>query len=105
MRGVNGADIHAAVEEVFRRANYKTEMKRGVWSGFFHSTGHGLGLDVHEAPSLSVRDCVLRAGQVVTVEPGLYYRGLGGCRMEDNVAVRKDGAELLSEYHYEWIVE
>ena len=103
--GVNGADIHAAVEEVFRRADYKTEMKRGVWSGFFHSTGHGLGLDVHEAPSLSVRDCVLRAGQVVTVEPGLYYRGLGGCRMEDNVAVRKDGAELLSEYHYEWIVE
>ena len=103
--GVDGADVHSLVRETFEKCGYKTECRRGVWSGFFHSTGHGLGLEVHEAPSLGLRGAKLKAGNVVTVEPGLYYRGLGGCRIEDNVAVEKSRARLLSDYHYRWIVE
>lgn len=103
--GVNGASIHKTVVDFFDKKGYKTECKRGVWSGFFHSTGHGLGLDVHEAPSLGMRDVKLAAGNVVTVEPGLYYKGIGGCRIEDNVVVRKEGAQLLSNYHYNWIID
>lgn len=103
--GVSGSDVHSKVCEVFEGCGYKTECRRGVWGGFFHSTGHGLGLEVHESPSLGTREVKLKAGNVVTVEPGLYYRGLGGCRIEDNVAVEKSRARLLSEYHYRWILE
>ena len=59
--------------------------------GFFHGTGHGLGLQIHEPPSISPRPPTLRAGHVVTVEPGLYYLGLGGVRIEDVALVTADG--------------
>ena len=64
--------------------------------------GHGLGLNVHEAPGVSPRAGKLRKGHVVTVEPGLYYPGIGGCRIEDVVRVTKEGSELLSTCHYRW---
>jgi Xaa-Pro aminopeptidase len=64
--------------------------------GFFHGTGHGLGLQIHEPPSISTRPSVLRPGHVVTVEPGLYYLGLGGVRIEDVALVTETGARNLT---------
>ncbi|HLS28317.1 MAG TPA: M24 family metallopeptidase, partial [Opitutales bacterium] len=100
--GTTGAAIHDGVVQYFKEAGYETRISGGDPEGFFHGTGHGLGLEVHEAPRLSVNGPVLDAGHVVTVEPGLYYRGIGGARIEDVVWVRDDGAEMLSEYHYRW---
>ncbi len=64
--------------------------------GFFHGTGHGLGLEIHEYPRL--QKVVLQAHEVVTVEPGLYYPGLGGVRLEDVVVVTKTGHKMLSGF-------
>lgn len=100
--GVNGKTIHAEVDRVFKLAGYVTGQSRGVWEGFIHSTGHGLGLEIHESPRLSPVGDRLKRGVVVTVEPGLYYPGLGGCRIEDVVQVLDDGYDLLSEAPYEW---
>ena len=91
---VKGAAVHKAVQDFFRSRGYATEKKRGRWTGFFHGTGHGLGLDLHEEPRMSAT--VIRPGQVFTVEPGLYYPGVGGARHEDVVAVTRTGCERLS---------
>ena len=69
--------------------------------GFFHGLGHGVGLEVHEAPSLSRYPGELIAGDVVTVEPGLYRKGFGGCRLEDLVLVTDDGYELFGDFPYD----
>lgn len=103
--GADGMNVHAEVEKFFAKNGYKTYEKNGSWCGFFHSTGHGLGLDVHESPSLGRRECILKKGNVVTVEPALYYPEIGGCRIEDNVVVTKTGCKLLSSYPYDWIIE
>lgn len=91
---VRGAAVHKAVQEFFAARGYRTEKKRGRWTGFFHGTGHGLGLDLHEDPRIAAT--VFRPGQVFTVEPGLYYPGIGGARHEDVVAVTAAGCRLLS---------
>ncbi len=91
--GVKGAQVHRAVQEFFAARGYPTEQRRGRWTGFFHGTGHGLGLDLHEEPRLAAT--TFRAGQVFTVEPGLYYPGIGGARHEDVVAVTRTGCEKL----------
>jgi Xaa-Pro aminopeptidase len=91
--GNRGSAVHESVQEFFREKGYVTEQRRGRWTGFFHGTGHGLGLDLHEEPRLAAT--VFRRGQVFTVEPGLYYPEIGGVRHEDVVAVTKEGAELL----------
>ncbi len=84
---------HDACAGVFARAGYATSEEEG----FIHSTGHGLGLDIHEAPRLSEKsDERLEAGYVVTVEPGLYYKELGGVRIEDTVLVTKTGCVNLT---------
>jgi Xaa-Pro aminopeptidase len=106
--GVTGKSVHEAVQAFFVKEGYKTGLNQenGYQEGFFHGLGHGLGLDVHEDPSLSLRgDRILEPGMVVTVEPGLYYIGLGGCRIEDNVVVTKDGCELLSKHPYRWEIK
>ncbi|MDP0499443.1 MAG: Xaa-Pro peptidase family protein [Verrucomicrobiota bacterium JB022] len=101
--GANGRDLYQWVCEFFESKGFKTEDRDGVPVGFFHGLGHGLGLEVHEPPRVSRIDDVLQPGHVVTVEPGLYYPGLGGCRIEDVVRIRENGApELLSEHPYDW---
>ncbi len=101
--GVNGRDVHRGVVAEFEKRGYQTRRDAKGSVGFFHGTGHGLGLAVHEMPRLSgAIDCTLRKGAVVTVEPGLYYPGLGACRIEDVVQVNARGSSMLSDYHYEW---
>jgi Xaa-Pro aminopeptidase len=100
--GVAGNTIHRGVVQFFADAGYETKTRDGRPEGFFHGTGHGLGLEVHEAPRLSAGGPRLKVGQVVTVEPGLYYPGLGAARIEDVVWVRAEGGELLSKYPYRW---
>ena len=101
--GANGRDVHRRCVEVFEARGFRTKHGKRGSVGFFHGTGHGLGLAVHEAPRMSGSiDYTLRGGSVVTVEPGLYYPGLGGCRVEDVVQVTSGAPKLLSRYHYEW---
>lgn len=103
--GVNGRAVHDGVLETFDSLGYETTRDEKGARGFFHGTGHGLGLEVHEAPRVSTVSNKLKRNAVVTVEPGLYYPGLGGCRIEDVVAVRDEGAELLSKLHYRWQIK
>jgi len=94
--GADGQRIHQEIQALFERHGYKTGVRNGRMQGFFHGTGHGLGLEIHEAPSIGRRPCVLKAGNVVTVEPGLYYLGLGGVRIEDVALVTKTGSRNLT---------
>jgi Xaa-Pro aminopeptidase len=96
--GADGAKIHQGICDRFEAAGYKTGVVNGRMQGYFHGTGHGVGLDIHEAPRISRTGSLLQEGQVVTVEPGLYYPGLGAVRIEDMVLVTKDGARNLTNY-------
>lgn len=101
--GANGRDVHRACDEEFHRRGYETKSTPRGSVGFFHGTGHGLGLAVHELPRISgMVDSKLKAGAVVTVEPGLYYPGIGGCRIEDVVQVTSGRPRMLSSYPYRW---
>ncbi len=94
--GADGRKIHEDILALFDSRGFRTGMKDGRMQGFFHGTGHGLGLDIHEPPSISRRGSILRAGHVVTVEPGLYYLGLGGVRIEDVALVTMSGSRCLT---------
>lgn len=94
--GVDGMTIHKAIQKLFADRGYPTKIRKGKNVGFFHGTGHGLGLEIHEHPRL--QKVVLQERQVVTVEPGLYYPGLGGVRLEDVVVVTKKGCKILSRF-------
>lgn len=101
--GINGRDVHGKVVEVFAQRGFETKRTAKGSIGFFHGTGHGLGLEVHEPPRVSgAVDYVLKKDSVVTVEPGLYYPGLGGCRIEDVVQVTDQAPSMLSKFHYDW---
>jgi Xaa-Pro aminopeptidase len=94
--GVDGMTIHKAIQKLFSDRGYPTEVRKGKNVGFFHGTGHGLGLEIHEYPRL--QKVTLKDRQVLTVEPGLYYPGLGGVRHEDVVVVTKSGCKILSRF-------
>lgn len=96
--GVTGAQIHKEVADHIKSCGFKTGAMNGQMEGFIHSTGHGLGLDVHEAPSVSTVGGTLKAGYVVTIEPGLYYKKYGGVRLEDVVYVTRTGHETLTKF-------
>ena len=101
--GATGAKIQKAVEDHFAAQGYKTVRNSRTPEGFFHAIGHGIGLDVHEGPVVRQNSTQkLKKGMVITIEPGLYYRGLGGCRIEDVVHVTADGAEKISKAPYQW---
>lgn len=94
--GTEGRIIHNMVKNHFATQGYPTEIKNGRWQGFFHGTGHGLGLEIHESPRFS--DTIFLPGQVITVEPGIYIPGLGGVRHEDVALVTKSGVRFLTQF-------
>ena len=96
--GVDGRDVHQTVVDFFKSEGYPTGQHRGRMRGFFHGTGHGLGLEVHEPPRLSVVSAPLKTGHVVTVEPGLYYWGIGGVRLEDVALIGPRRARILTTF-------
>ena len=98
--GVHTKKIHEIVHGLFDGRGFRTEIRNGHAEGFTHSTGHGVGLEIHEAPSLSPGPGRLKAGNVVTVEPGLYYRKIGGVRIEDTVVVTRTGFKHLAKVPY-----
>jgi len=101
--GVTCGKVHDTVQAFFDNEGYETVRDDKEPKGFFHALGHGVGLEIHEEPIMrSKAPCKLRKGMVVTVEPGLYYHGLGGCRIEDVVHVVPGGCELISHAPYKW---
>ena len=103
--GVAGRDVYVLVAELFHEAGYPTGLHKKdgevLEDGFHHGLGRGVGLEVHEQPWLSRYPGRLVEGDVITLEPGLYRNGYGGCRLEDLVLVTKDGAEPLTTYPYD----
>jgi len=98
--GISGREVHERVSEAFSEMGYSE--REGC--GFTHSTGHGVGLQVHENPSLSEVGEELQAGHVVTVEPGLYYPEIGGVRLEDLVVVGPAGCRDLTCFERELVL-
>ena len=105
--GVNGRDVHKKVSDVLHQAAYKTlqhDQKPGepLQEGFIHGTGHGVGLEIHEAPRVSTADEELIPGDVITLEPGLYDPKVGGVRIEDLVVVTEEGCRNLTNFPKEF---
>jgi len=94
--GVSVKRVHTTAQKILRAHGFETTVKNGWGEGFIHSTGHGVGLDIHESPSLNMASTRLRSGDVVTVEPGLYYKAWGGVRIEDTVLITPGGIKWLA---------
>ena len=97
--GASGRRIHQSVRDYFDSKGFPTGLHRGRMQGFFHGTGHGVGLEIHEPPHIGSRtESILRAGQVVTIEPGLYYPRVGGVRIEDLILITPRGYRNLTRF-------
>src|SRR5215216_1414145 len=103
--GADGAAIFARSCEPYIAAGKPTQLTKAegqvLRDGYFHGLGHGIGLEVHEHPGLGRAADTLRAGDVITLEPGCYRQGYGGCRLEDLVLVTADGCETLTDFPYD----
>jgi Xaa-Pro aminopeptidase len=103
--GIAGSELNRICCDVFEEHGYPTLLSKEpgevLKDGFYHSLGHGVGLEVHEQPTLGRGPGELVAGDVIAVEPGLYRNGYGGCRLEDLVLVTEEGPEVLTEYPYD----
>ena len=97
--------ITSKVINFFKNIGFKTDIRSSTPSGMFHSLGHGIGLDIHERPKIGFNGDILKSGMTITIEPGLYYRGIGGVRVEDDLLVKADGHELLTNIPYEFAIE
>ena len=103
--GATGEDVHHAACEVYEDAGLPTlRTDPETDTGFVHSTGHGVGLEVHEYPKVADDGAELELGHVITIEPGLYDPDVGGVRIEDFVVVTEDGYENLTDYPKEFVV-
>ncbi|HEV8643647.1 MAG TPA: Xaa-Pro peptidase family protein [Methylomirabilota bacterium] len=96
--GTSGLAVHTEVAQVLQRRGFETGVVDGRNQGFFHGTGHGVGLDIHEPPRIGKVDWCLEAGNVMTVEPGLYYPRWGAVRIEDMVVVEPGGCRNLTSF-------
>jgi Xaa-Pro aminopeptidase len=103
--GASGPAIHTEVAETMERRGFATAVVGGRRQGFFHGTGHGVGLEIHEPPRIGKVDHTLSAGQVVTVEPGLYYPAWGAVRIEDMVVVEPGGCRNLTSFPKDTLLE
>jgi Xaa-Pro aminopeptidase len=103
--GADGREIYAASCEPYEAAGLPTQRTKPpgqvLEDGYFHGLGHGVGLELHERPNLGRLGDVLVAGDVVTLEPGCYRRGFGGCRLEDLVLVTDGGCEVITDFPYD----
>ena len=103
--GADCREVFGRACEPYEREGFPTQRTKATGEvlerGFFHALGHGVGLEVHEGPSLSRTPDTLVAGDVIALEPGCYEPGLGGCRLEDLVLVTADGCETITDFPYE----
>lgn len=98
--GLDGRKAQEDLRNWFRDQGYPTEIRQGRWTGFFHGVGHGLGLEIHEAPRFATPR--IPHGCVLTVEPGLYVPGLGGVRIEDVVHLAGKSYRRLTRFPQVW---
>jgi Xaa-Pro aminopeptidase len=103
--GADCQQIYGISCEPYENAGYPTQRSKpagqSLEEGYYHSLGHGVGLEVHERPNLGRTPDTLVAGDVITLEPGCYSKALGGVRLEDLVLVLEDGGELLTDFPYD----
>ena len=103
--GLSGKDLHTMVCEFFHEHGHPTQLHKEqgqvLDSGFYHATGHGVGLEVHEKPNIGRTGQPFVPGDVLAIEPGLYRAGYGGVRLEDLILVTEDGAEVLTDFPYD----
>jgi Xaa-Pro aminopeptidase len=103
--GVNGRTLFERSCEPYHEAGKPTQLSKAAGEqleeGYFHSLGHGVGLELHERPNLGRLGDELIVGDVITLEPGCYRKGFGGCRLEDLVVITEDGYEVLTDFPYD----
>jgi len=102
--GVKASDVHNAAARLFDKRGFPTGKRQGRAFGFIHGVGHGVGLEIHEAPRIAPVEGKLKAGMVITIEPGLYYPGRYGIRLEDLGVVTRTGCRLIEPKKYPFAI-